>query len=249
MNLIPIFYYHSIGASYGGSQTLSLKDFKGHLDALKIKSFKTISLVDLLKKKYDPNVKNAVLTFDDGLLDNYDNAFPLLMDYGFVGTFFVVPGFDKMTRWVHPKKGKWSNAKKEGYTIPFKNMQSHHRQALVAAGMEIGSHSFTHLKLNQVAQDSLFHEIVDSKNHLENELGKAVETFCYPNGKYNSQVLDVVEKAGYLGAATTFPGYFNARKSLFKMNRFLIKNPSFFAEVLDGNGLSAYAYLKSKFHT
>ena len=246
---IPIFYYHSIGADYGGSQTLSLEVFNAHLTRLKENAFHTITLSNLLKNNYDPNVNNAVLTFDDGLLDNYENAFPLLSDFGFVGTFFVVPGFDNLTRWVHPRKGKWSNCEKEGYIVPFKNMQSQHRLELVTAGMEIGSHSFTHPKLNRIPKKALFYEIVDSKKKLEDELGVVVETFCYPNGKYNSEVLDAVEEAGYAGATTTIPGYFNPKKSVFKINRFLIENSLFFSEVLQGNGLSPYAYLKTKFQS
>lgn len=242
---IPIFYYHSIGGS--GPETLDLHRFTAHLDALKAQSYTTITLADLFKEKYDATKKNAVLTFDDGLLDNYENAFPLLNQYGFVATFFVVPGFDGITRWVHPGKRKWSNVQKTGYTIPYKNMQKDHRKTLLNAGMEIGSHSFSHPKLHQIEQNKLGYEISDSKKCLEDELGIAIETFCYPYGGYNAAVVEKVKQAGYLGATTTWPGYYNSEKSLYKTNRFLIENPVFFSEVLKGNGLSVYAYLKSKF--
>jgi peptidoglycan/xylan/chitin deacetylase (PgdA/CDA1 family) len=161
----------------------------------------------------------------------------------------VVPGFDEVTRWVHPGKRKWSNVQKEGYTIPYKNMQKNHRQELLDAGMEIGSHSFSHLKLHQIERKNLGYEIYDSKKYLEDELGAPIETFCYPNGGYNAAVIEAVQHAGYLGATTTWPGYYNPEKSHFKTNRFLIENPIFFSEVLKGNGISPYAYLKSKFLT
>lgn len=241
---IPVFYYHSIGGPE--PETLSLAHFKIHLDTLKEKSFKTITFADLLKGNYDLSAKNAVLTFDDGLLDNYENAVPLLLEYGCVGTFFVVPGFDDITRWVHPKKRKWSDIAKEGFTIPFKNMTATHRKIMVKAGMEIGSHSFTHPKLNKIDSQYLAHEIINSKKHLEDELGVSIETFCYPNGRYNQAVLNTVHEAGYLGATTTIPGYFNPKKSPYKTNRFLVENPLFFGEVLEGKGLSLFAYLRSR---
>ncbi|KTD63683.1 deacetylase [Legionella santicrucis] len=244
---IPIFYYHSIGGT--GPETLDLHRFTAHLDALKVQSYTTITLADLFKEKYDATKQNAVLTFDDGLLDNYENALPLLNQYGFVATFFVVPGFDKITRWVHPGKRKWSNVQKTGYTIPYKNMQKNHRKALLNAGMEVGSHSFSHPKLHQIDRKNLTYEISDSKKYLEDELGIAIETFCYPYGGYNTKVVETVKNAGYLGATTTWPGYYNAERSLYKSNRFLIENPIFFSEVLKGKGTSAYAYLKSKFLT
>lgn len=241
---IPIFYYHSIGGV--GPETLSITRFKLHLEALKANSYTTITLADLYKGNYDPLNSNAVLTFDDGLLDNHDHALPLLNDYGFVGTFFVVPEFDKITRWVHPGKRKWSNVEKKGYTIPFKNMQKQHRQALLSSGMEIGSHSFSHPKLHRIKTTALAYEIIDSKKYLEDELGVAIETFCYPYGGYDTAVVDMVQRAGYLGATTTWPGYYHSEQSPYKTNRFLIEDPLFFSEVLNGNGLSIYAYLKAK---
>ncbi|HHF7367996.1 TPA: polysaccharide deacetylase family protein [Legionella bozemanae] len=244
---IPIFYYHSIGGPE--PETLALQHFIAHLDALKAQSYTTITLADLFKENYDPAKQNAVLTFDDGLLDNYENALPLLNRYGFVATFFVVPGFDEMIRWVHPGKRKWSNVQKKGYTISFKNMQKNHRKALLDSGMEIGSHSFSHPKLHQIDPKKLGYEISDSKKYLEDELGIAIETFCYPYGGYNAAVVETVKYAGYLGATTTWPGYYNSGKSLYKANRFLIENPIFFNEVLKGNGLSVCAYLKSKILT
>ena len=244
---IPIFYYHSIGGPE--PETLALRDFKLHLDLLKAKSFKTITFASLLKGDYDPEEKNAVLTFDDGLLDNYEHALPLLIEYGFIATFFVVPGFDHITRWVNPKNRKWSDIKKIGFTIPFKSMGIEQRKALITAGMEVGSHSFTHHKLNQIDPQCLKFEIADSKKYLEDELSNPIETFCYPNGRYNTQVVNTVREAGYIGATTTIPGYYNSGKSAFKTNRFLIENPLFFAEVLEGRGLSLPAYLRAKYHS
>lgn len=244
---IPIFYYHSIGGT--GPETLALHQFKAHLDALKAHSFTTITLADLYKENYDPTQKNAVLTFDDGLLDNYENALPLLHQYGFVATFFVVPGFDELTRWVNPRNRKWSNTPKKGYTIAYKSMQTQHRKELLNFGMEIGSHSFSHPKLHQIDPKRLNYEITDSKKYLEDELGRDIETFCYPYGGYNAAVVETVKYSGYLGATTTWPGYYNSEKSLYKTNRFLIENPLFFSEVLQGNALSTYAYLKSKLLT
>ena len=241
---IPIFYYHSIGGP--PPETLALEHFESHLKSLKLLSYNTITFADLLKGNYNPELNNAVLSFDDGLLDNYENALPLLLSYGFKATFFVIPGFDNITRWVNPKTGNWSDTVKEGYTIPFKNMQTQHRRELLQQGMEIGCHSFTHPELSRIPSAELGYQIIDAKRHLEDELGCAIETFCYPRGKYNAQVVEVVKQAGYLGATTTFPGYFNSNRDLFRANRFLIENPYFFEDVLQGYGMSPYHYLKAR---
>jgi peptidoglycan/xylan/chitin deacetylase (PgdA/CDA1 family) len=243
MNKIPIFYYHSIGGI--PPETLHTDKFKRHLDALEKQSFKTIRFCDLLMKRYDPNEKNVVLTFDDGLLDNYRNVLPLLATYGFTATFFIIPGFFNITRWVNPRTRHWSDTKKKGFTIPFSNMNASHLKELIKMNMEIGCHSYTHPSLTKITPNLYEYQIIESKHKLEDELGVPIYTFCYPKGRYNKNILKVVQKAGYLGATTTIPGYFNPDKSLFKCNRFLVENPFFFESVLNGKGLSLIAYIKS----
>ncbi|MEI6057092.1 MAG: polysaccharide deacetylase family protein [Lentisphaerota bacterium] len=245
MNKIPIFYYHSIGGM--PPESLAIDLFKQHLETLREKSFKTITFSDLLLNNYNQEEKNAVLTFDDGLLDNYENAVPLLVEFGFKATFFVVPGYDHVTRWVNPDNRKWSDQLKPGFTIPFKCMNTMHRRELIKIKMEIGCHSYTHSPLTKIEQEQYEHEIIDSKHLLEQELGYKINAFCYPKGRFNKSVIEMVKHVGYLGATTTIPGYFNPETNLYLCRRFLIENPYFFAAVLDGRGLSPLAYLKSKY--
>ena len=245
MNKIPIFYYHSIGGT--PPETLSIEFFKQHLEILKEKSFKTITFRDLLRSNYKHEEKNAVLTFDDGLLDNYENAVPLLVEFGFKATFFVVPGYDHVTRWVNPHNRKWSDQIKPGFTIPFKNMIAQHRKELIKLKMEIGCHTYSHAALTKLDKSQYEYEIINSKQILEQELGCHIETFCYPKGRFNRTVMSLVKRAGYLGATSTIPGYFNPKGNLYLCRRFLVENPYFFPSVLEGKGLSPLHFLKSRY--
>ncbi len=137
--------------------------------------------------------------------------------------------------------------KKNGYTIPRKCMNSVQIKELSSLGMEIGCHSFSHRKLTRVKRNELKKEIFDSKKTLEDEIGKKVETFCYPKGNYNQEIIDYVEEAGYTGATTTWPGYYKSSKSPFKCNRFLIENPYYFEEILKGKAFSISSLLSSYF--
>nr|VFJ58860.1 MAG: Polysaccharide deacetylase [Candidatus Kentron sp. FW]VFJ58909.1 MAG: Polysaccharide deacetylase [Candidatus Kentron sp. FW] len=202
---IPLFYYHSIGGI--PPETLPVVWFANHLETIREQGFRTVTVSDLIQGRYREEERVAALIFDDGLLDNYENAVPLLNEFQCTATFFVVPGYDRITRWVNPKTARWSDVVMEGYTIPFKNMGAHHRRELLNMKMEIGSHSLTHRRLTRLDPREYRHEIIRSKQVLEDELGTSIKTFCYPNGKFNRGIVRIVREAGYIGACSTIPGY------------------------------------------
>lgn len=224
---VPIFYYHSVGGP--PPQTLALDLFRQHLECVRRHACTTVTVAELLER--GPRPGQVALTFDDGLLDNYVNVFPLLQELGMRATFFVVPGYDRVTRWVHPGTGRWSDVPGPGFSIAFQSMQSQHRQELVRHGMEIGSHTLTHRKLTWLQPEEARREIADSKRFLEDELGRPVSTFCYPNGRFNLRILQEVRRAGYRGACSTIPGYPGYR---FLLQRFLVEDPVYFEAVVRG---------------
>ncbi len=227
----PIFYYHSIGNL--GPETLSADIFRDHLTLIKDAGFTPLTVSELTALDDNDCGKYVALTFDDGLLDNYEIAAPILQDYGYKATFFVIPGFDNLTRWVNPTTSQWSDVTKPGFTIPFPSMQQQHRRELVEMRMEIGSHSMTHPKLNKIPESQLHSEIIDSKLMLEDQLGQSVTSFCYPKGRYNNTVLKYIKKAGYESAFTTMPGYYRADTPRYECGRFLVESPELFTKVLN----------------
>jgi peptidoglycan/xylan/chitin deacetylase (PgdA/CDA1 family) len=74
-------------------------------------------------------------------------------------------------------------------------------------GIEIGGHTVTHPSLGRVSLEEARREIIQSKKDIDEALGSAQRTFCYPNGQpadYTSQVKNIVSEAGYLAAVTAF---------------------------------------------
>ncbi|CAN0174678.1 unnamed protein product, partial [Phaeothamnion confervicola] len=84
---IPIFYYHSVGSAPPQSQPLS--EFRGNLEAIRRRGLKTVTVADIVHSPV-PLENCVALSFDDGLLDNYTKVFPMLLEYGMVGTFYCV---------------------------------------------------------------------------------------------------------------------------------------------------------------
>jgi peptidoglycan/xylan/chitin deacetylase (PgdA/CDA1 family) len=76
-------------------------------------------------------------------------------------------------------------------------------RALARAGHEIGSHSLSHALLTQISDAQLEQEVRGSREALEKRLGVGVESFCYPNGSWDSRAAAAVERAGYKQAVTT----------------------------------------------
>ena len=75
-------------------------------------------------------------------------------------------------------------------------------------GIEIGSHTLSHPSLGQVSHEQANLEIEHSLAVINTHLGTIPRTFCYPNGQpndYNSNVIQMVDAAGYKAAVTAFP--------------------------------------------
>lgn len=97
---VPVFMYHSVGIPNNNWKwnflTTPYQDFEQQLKYLKKNDFSTIDLEQLYNHIHNDipiPKKSIVLTFDDGYLDNYIFAYPLLKKYGFKGIIFINPEF------------------------------------------------------------------------------------------------------------------------------------------------------------
>ena len=85
--------------------------------------------------------------------------------------------------------------------------------------IQIESHTATHPILTCVGESDLNHEVRNSKELLERELGKTVKHFCYPNGDFNPSVKKSVAAAGYRSAVTTQYGFNNGNEDPYALKR------------------------------
>jgi peptidoglycan/xylan/chitin deacetylase (PgdA/CDA1 family) len=76
-------------------------------------------------------------------------------------------------------------------------------RAMTSYGFEIGAHGVTHQWLPSLTPEQVRSEVRTSKTTLEQVVGQAVQTFCYPRGRYNAVAIHEVREAGYIGARTT----------------------------------------------
>ncbi len=74
---------------------------------------------------------------------------------------------------------------------------------LASEGFEIGAHGFSHKLLRGLSSQELTDEIQPCRPILEDIIGKPVQMFCYPCGRYDAEAVRTLQQAGYRGARTT----------------------------------------------
>jgi peptidoglycan/xylan/chitin deacetylase (PgdA/CDA1 family) len=209
---VPILMYHHVGEPPPGADairrdlTVLPSQFEAQLAYLSEEGYQTIYLSDLIMhlqmgRRLPP--KPIVITFDDGYDDAFTNAYPLLKEYGFVATFFIITRF--------PDEGR------EGY------LSWAEIKALHAAGMEIGSHTYTHPDLRGQPYDYIVWQVLGSKEAIEARTKEPVRLFCYPSGKYDQQVVEVLKSTSYWGAVTINQGAHQSSDRPFELQRIRVR--------------------------
>jgi len=83
----------------------------------------------------------------------------------------------------------------------------------ISEDFEIGSHSFSHSRLNFLTAKKIEFEISESKEVLQNIIKKEIICFAYPFGAHNTKIVNLVRKGGYKFARTTNEGNFSKPKN------------------------------------
>lgn len=103
-------------------------------------------------------------------------------------------------------------------------MTSGQLRALRRCGMAIGGHTRRHPILARLDDEAAVEEIAGGKSALEARLGEPVRLFAYPNGKpdtdFDRRHVEMVRKAGYVGAVTTSPGMARPGGDVYQLPRF-----------------------------
>ncbi len=90
---------------------------------------------------------------------------------------------------------------------------------MARSGIEFGSHTQTHPALTGASDEKLRRELSDSRALIEDELRTAADLFAYPHGEVDGRVRDAVKRAGYRCAASSEPGFNDARSDALALRR------------------------------
>lgn len=200
----PILLYHHI-AEYKSANRYYVPPavFAEQMRWLFENGYTTVTLTQLaevIRRGGELPARPVVITFDDGDADVYQNAFPIMRQYGFVGVFYLV-----------------SNRLNGQDVVPNEALHE-----MIAAGWEMGSHSRSHVDLTH-DHDLLPVEVFGSKKALEDALGTAVQTFAYPFGAIDPSVANAVANAGYTSAVGLGISYRHGMNSLYYLSRMEVR--------------------------
>jgi peptidoglycan/xylan/chitin deacetylase (PgdA/CDA1 family) len=223
---IRILGYHRI-ADVASTLAVAPAVFRRQLEAVLESGAKPISVADALELLRGGPIEEryVAVTFDDGYLDNRDEALPVLRELGIPATIYVATSAldgEPAFTWFReqPPALSWADC-----------------DELVAEGLvDVQPHTRTHPRLPHVDDEQARAEVAGSKADLEAR-GYAVTSFCYPVGVYGKRELRLVREAGYAAAMTTLQGVNNAGADPHQLRRTLIygeDGPTEFALKLAG---------------
>jgi peptidoglycan/xylan/chitin deacetylase (PgdA/CDA1 family) len=155
------------------------REFREQVEFLKAKGYQGLSVGQALA--FPGAGTNICITFDDGSETDLLAAAPILHQAGFGATFYITAG------WLG----------KPGH------LSASQLKELSRQGFEIGCHSMTHPMLTDLDEAGLQREIADAKSQLEQIVGKPVEHFSCPGGRYDHRVVTFARAAGYRTVATS----------------------------------------------
>jgi peptidoglycan/xylan/chitin deacetylase (PgdA/CDA1 family) len=198
---LRILTYHNVGTPPAGSKMqklyVSIENFDRQCWLLRRLGMRGVGMdVGLRALRAGKAQKLAVLSFDDGFVDNLTNAAPILREYGFQAICYVVSG-------AVGGHNTW-DAEQLGVVKPIMDQRA--MQLWLESGNEIGSHTVSHPRLTELDDESARREIFESRGELQRITGTAVDHFCYPYGDHDGRSIALVRGAGYASAVTARRG-------------------------------------------
>lgn len=217
MQTIPILMYHNIGEPPEEARLRGLYvrtgAFGRQMFLLKLLGYKGLSMSQAMPYlRGEKSGKVVAITFDDGYLDTFEQALPVLNTFGFSATCYFVSG----------RTGQYNDWDAAELNVQKQLMNETQIKAWSAAGMEVGAHSRTHPRLTKCTDEELQIELAGSKEDLEALIGAPVTQFCYPYGDLDDRVANAALSTGYSAATTVNRGRASPGDDLMRLRRILV---------------------------
>lgn len=153
--------------------------------------------------------RGILLTFDDGLANNFEYGLPVLEQFSAPAIFFVTTQHViRPDNWLDFNRQRacqqWGNKAAVPPAIAHQFFDGLSIEQLAACGahplLTIGGHPTTHPFLTRCNEAQLWQELTVSRRYLQEISGQSVDTFAYPTNDYNRQVAEATQRAGYKAA-------------------------------------------------
>ena len=215
---VPVLLYHHIQpeadavAKGQTSLTVDTAAFDGQMAYLASNGYTTISaeqLVNAILSHGKLPAKSVVVTMDDGYLDNFLYAFPILQKYHLVGNLMVPTGLLGVNAGTN-SYFTWDQLK----------------QMVGSGTMFAYNHTWSHFPLAQGPKEKDVQEITTAQNQLQQFLGKTSPILVYPygSGQTLGWVHQLLQENGYVAGFSTLPGRMQCEGNIYVLPRIHIGN-------------------------
>lgn len=234
MRPVPVLMYHHINPHRGDTVTVTPEVFESQLRFLRDSGYRTLTAEELfsfMKGELKVKQKSVVITFDDGWLDNYLYAFPVLKKYRLNATIFIITNRIELASGnlvsvpdgvpTH-NESKALLEKGEAYRVA---LNWRLIEEMAADGLvRFYSHTKSHSKCDRLPEQQLREELGGSKGIIERRLGRPCPFLCWPYGKYNNGAVRVAREAGYEAIFTTNHGVVTTGSDPSAIKRIVVKD-------------------------
>jgi len=199
---ITVLLYHRVSDEVRDNLTVGIEQFDRQMALLrKHCTLLTLEQVMAAQAIAPSDLPLVAVTFDDGYLDNYQHAAPILLRHGIPSAFFVSTG-------IVSDNGRFPHDVRRGNAhIPLMNWDQ--LKQMRDWRFTIGSHSVNHIDCAAEPEATVRAELALSRDHLQQHLGLTELIFAYPYGgkqHMTPQRLELVKQAGYVGCLSAYGG-------------------------------------------
>jgi peptidoglycan/xylan/chitin deacetylase (PgdA/CDA1 family) len=237
MTPVPILLYHSVATEASARfrpWAVPPDLFAAHMELLSGRGHQSLTVsqfVECLRPGGPPLPERpVVITFDDGFADFHSAALPVLESHHLASTLYVTTGYLGGTAgWL---------AREREQDRPM--LAPEQLRDVAERGVEIGAHSDTHPRLDELGAAASRGEIGRSKAVLEQELQRPVTTFAYPHGCHSRQVREHVIEAGFTSATAVRHAMSSTEDDVFALARLMVLADTSTEELerlLEGHGI------------
>ena len=192
---LPVLMYHRVVDCVIGPDPYHLRMQSAHFEAqmayLRESGYQSIALSDVRTALGEESRWNkpVAISFDDGYLDTYTHAYPILKKYGMTATIMLVSDYIG-------GQSVWDGNREE----PAQLLSLDKIKEMERNGMHFGAHSAKHPSLPDVGMEEVRRELAGSKAKLEALLGHDVGTFAYPYGRSTAEVRQIAMEVGFIAS-------------------------------------------------
>ncbi len=217
-------------------------DFRSQMQIIEWFGYTPITFIDYKlyrEGKLSLPAKPIIITFDDGYLDTYEKAVPIMINHNMRGVVFAMG--DRSIR-----RASWDQKQHDCET--YELMDDNQLRELRKLGFEIGAHTMSHENLLDLNLDDASYQIKCSKQQIEEVLNEEVYSFAYPYGAVDKRVQSIVEKAGFAYACGVYSGSPRFDESVLDFRRLAVDQRTPLYKFLI-KLLTPYQYLEWSYHT